>query len=101
MSEIQGVGGVQGPREIDSKRPAERSQPAGPGKRSDRPDSVEISDRARFQAKLGEIPDIRTERVEAIRQALEHADGNRALAAKRLNISERTLYRRIEEYGLQ
>ena len=37
---------------------------------------------------------------EAIRQALEHADGNRALAAKALNISERTLYRRIEEYGL-
>ena len=36
----------------------------------------------------------------AIQQALERAGGNRALASRMLDISERTLYRRIEEYGL-
>ncbi|MGB2866843.1 MAG: sigma-54 dependent transcriptional regulator [Bacteroidota bacterium] len=33
--------------------------------------------------------------------ALERHDGNRRLAAKDLNISERTLYRKIKDYGLQ
>ena len=37
---------------------------------------------------------------EAIRQALVRAGGNRAEAARLLGMSERTLYRRIEEYGL-
>ena len=32
--------------------------------------------------------------------ALERFEGNRRLAAKALNISERTLYRKIKEYGL-
>jgi transcriptional regulator with PAS, ATPase and Fis domain len=33
--------------------------------------------------------------------ALERFEGNRRLAAKALNISERTLYRKIKEYGLE
>jgi transcriptional regulator with PAS, ATPase and Fis domain len=33
--------------------------------------------------------------------ALERHRGNRRLAAKELNISERTLYRKIKDYGLQ
>jgi DNA-binding NtrC family response regulator len=33
--------------------------------------------------------------------ALERYEGNRRLAAKALNISERTLYRKINEYGLE
>ncbi|HEV8537693.1 MAG TPA: sigma-54 dependent transcriptional regulator [Bacteroidota bacterium] len=33
--------------------------------------------------------------------ALERFSGNRRLAAKALNISERTLYRKIKEYGLE
>jgi len=33
--------------------------------------------------------------------ALERHSGNRRLAARDLNISERTLYRKIKEYGLQ
>ena len=36
----------------------------------------------------------------AIRLALERHGGKRALAAKELHISERTLYRKIKEYGL-
>lgn len=38
---------------------------------------------------------------ELIRQALERNDGRRKAAAKDLNISERTLYRKIKEYGFE
>ncbi len=37
---------------------------------------------------------------ESIRKALERNNGNRKLACKELGISERTLYRKIKEYGL-
>ncbi len=37
---------------------------------------------------------------EMIRKALEKHHGKRKSAAKDLNISERTLYRKIKEYGL-
>lgn len=36
-----------------------------------------------------------------IASALERTKGNRRIAAKELNISERTLYRKIKDYGLQ
>jgi len=38
---------------------------------------------------------------EALRQALERHKGKRRNAARELNISERTLYRKIKEYGLE
>ncbi len=38
---------------------------------------------------------------ETIRRALERNDGNRRRAATELNISERTIYRKIKEYGLE
>ncbi len=41
-----------------------------------------------------------TER-ELIRAALDRNDGRRKAAAKELNISERTLYRKIKEYGFE
>ena len=41
----------------------------------------------------------RTER-ELIDKALEKSHGNRKEAAARLGLSERTLYRKIKEYGL-
>ena len=34
-------------------------------------------------------------------RALEKYNGNRRRAAEELNISQRTLYRRIKEYGLE
>lgn len=37
---------------------------------------------------------------ETIRNALQRNDGNRKLTAKELHLSERTLYRKIKEYGL-
>lgn len=41
-----------------------------------------------------------TER-ETIRRSLQRNDGRRKATAKELNISERTLYRKIKEYGLE
>lgn len=37
---------------------------------------------------------------EAIRRALERNEGHRKAAAAELGISERTLYRKIKEYGM-
>lgn len=37
---------------------------------------------------------------ELVRLALEECEGNKKLAAERLGISERTLYKRIKEYNL-
>jgi transcriptional regulator with PAS, ATPase and Fis domain len=36
-----------------------------------------------------------------IAEALDRSKGNRRMAARALNISERTLYRKIKEYGLE
>jgi transcriptional regulator with PAS, ATPase and Fis domain len=36
-----------------------------------------------------------------IAEALARSKGNRRMAARALNISERTLYRKIKEYGLE
>ena len=41
-----------------------------------------------------------TER-ETIRRSLENNGGRRKATARELNISERTLYRKIKEYGLE
>jgi len=38
--------------------------------------------------------------VEMIRKALEKYNGKRKMAAQELGISERTLYRKIKEYGI-
>jgi transcriptional regulator with PAS, ATPase and Fis domain len=37
---------------------------------------------------------------ETIRRSLQRNNGSRKMAAVELNISERTLYRKIKEYGL-
>ncbi len=39
--------------------------------------------------------------VEMIKKALEKYNGKRKMAAKELGISERTLYRKIKEYGIE
>jgi transcriptional regulator with PAS, ATPase and Fis domain len=39
--------------------------------------------------------------VEMIKKALEKYNGKRKLAANELGISERTLYRKIKEYGIE
>ena len=41
--------------------------------------------------------DISSQEKELIRKALEECSGNRAAAARKLGISRRTLYRKLEE----
>lgn len=56
-----------------------------------------------FPDETGRLADVQTlSRLErsAIQEALRATDGNRRKAAKILGISERTLYRKIKEYGL-
>jgi transcriptional regulator with PAS, ATPase and Fis domain len=45
-------------------------------------------------------PDMNSIEKEAIHNALAANGGNRRKTAKQLGISERTLYRRLKEYGL-
>ncbi len=47
-----------------------------------------------------EILPLQQTEKEAIKNALDHSRGNKRNAAKLLHISERTLYRKIKEYGL-
>jgi transcriptional regulator with PAS, ATPase and Fis domain len=39
--------------------------------------------------------------IEMIKKALEKYNGKRKMAAHELGISERTLYRKIKEYGIE
>ena len=52
------------------------------------------------QDDLQEVVPLAEMEKEAIRNALEQTHGNKRTAAKLLNISERTLYRKIKEYEL-
>lgn len=63
---------------------------------------VDVTDMAREREEAPKPPSTLedTER-EMIKQALIRNDGRRKAAAKELNISERTLYRKIKEYGLE
>lgn len=48
-----------------------------------------------------EVKSLEDAEKEMIRQALERNDGRRKAAAEELKISERTLYRKIKDYGLE
>lgn len=51
---------------------------------------------------VSESPDTLEEtEKETIRKSLQRNDGRRKITAQELNISERTLYRKIKEYGLE
>lgn len=53
-----------------------------------------------YLRKLGEVPSIETTEKYLIQYALESFDGNRRKTAETLGMSERTLYRKIDQYGL-
>jgi len=64
--------------------PAAKAKPAEPVTRSDPQDSVKLSDEARiwaaFQQKLAETPDLRTDKVEALKKAI--AEGRYHVSAE-------------------
>ena len=74
MTNIYGINGFRGAQPINSAMnkgsgPA-KSSPASTG----RSDQVEISNVARFLSKISQMPEIRAEKVEEIRQSI--AQGN-------------------------
>ena len=74
MNEIPGVPGVgpsQGPGEV---RKAGRGAPPASPKSADKADSVEISGAAQFKAALGQVPDIRADKVAQIRDQIKAGD---------------------------
>jgi len=62
----------------------------------------EIQQRSGDSESISELAGVNLNELEktAIRRTLEMVNGNRELAAKMLGIAERTLYRKIKEYGL-
>ena len=90
---------IEGGREIEISRPRELeeipaqptitiSQPEAPARKPIEAEDVESSLR------------IEDAEIDRIKKALEVSDNNRKVAAARLGISERSLYRKIKEYGL-
>ena len=72
MNKIQGVNGYGG---LQPVRPQGESQ-AGPARAapqaSNEQDQVEISQIAQFMSKIASMPDIRSDKVESIRQAISN-----------------------------
>ena len=67
--DISSTGGISGPDPVEPKRvPAARIRPSS---LKDSSDSVEISDHARFLAKLRDVPPVRKEKIEALRALIE------------------------------
>ena len=62
----------------------------------------EIQQRSGSTESISDLAGVNLNELEktAIRRTLEMVNGNRELAAKMLGIAERTLYRKIKEYGL-
>lgn len=63
--------------------------------------STEKAGRLLPPAQIGEIVSLEEAERRTIEATLKHFGGNRKKTAQALGISERTLYRKIEEYGLE
>lgn len=64
------------------------------------PQSVYTEQNTREQLSTGRLS-IKDAEKQLLIHALQETDGNRTLAAKKLNISRRTLHRRLHEFGLE
>jgi transcriptional regulator with PAS, ATPase and Fis domain len=79
----------------------------GPGQKITEPASVDFSSRQGrddiqdTEEIVEESLSLADKEVEMIKKALEKFNGKRKLAAHELGISERTLYRKIKEYGIE
>jgi transcriptional regulator with PAS, ATPase and Fis domain len=85
-------------REVEHEQPVEEDHdepvdiPVRPSSRGNIQDTEEI---------IEESLSLAGKEVEMIKKALEKYNGKRKLAAGELGISERTLYRKIKEYGIE
>lgn len=69
----------------------------------DVPEDIRATDDETEQSSMSGLAGVGLDRLEkeAIRQTLAMTDGNREQTAKMLGIGERTLYRKLKEYGLR
>ena len=67
--EIQGPGGVSGPHRIDLHR-VEPQRPTNARPAASTGDRAEISEEARLLNKLAEVPDVRMDRVQELRELI-------------------------------
>ena len=67
------------------------------------PDSMEITPNPEKIIRTSAIGDMTLEQLEkeAIKRTLRHFNNNRRAAARSLGMSERTLYRKINDYGIE
>ena len=69
----------------------------------DVPEEIRSEDRGDDSPAMGSLAGVGLDRLEkeAIRQTLQLTGGNREKTADMLGIGERTLYRKLKEYGLR
>jgi two-component system response regulator HydG len=69
----------------------------------DVPEEIRLSDADEMAGSVGSLAGLGLDKLEkeAIRQTLAMTGGNREHAARMLGIGERTLYRKLKEYGLR
>ena len=71
MNNIRGINSYAGPGAVNSQPPNQTTRPHAPKAASGaKEDQVEISPIAKYLSSIAAMPDIRTEKVERIRQAL-------------------------------
>ena len=64
------------------------------------PKAIKIESNGSSGGGDGELPDLKSVEKQHILRVLDHADGNKSEAAKKLDIGLATLYRKLKEYGL-
>lgn len=70
IDRIQGPGAPKPPETVQgASRAATRRGPDAPATRQD--DRIELSDAARLAARAGELPEVRVEKVERLREAIQ------------------------------
>jgi flagellar biosynthesis anti-sigma factor FlgM len=88
MNNIQGINGYSGPGAITNQNASNTGSPPPAKNVAEKQDSVEISQIARFMNEIAMMPEIRTEKVNAIREALAggtyDVEGNLSNALDRL-----------------
>ena len=86
MPYVQGPTPLSGPEKIAAR--IARAEPVSDVESAERQDRVEISEVARWKAKLAEVPSIREDLVEAVRAQIEagtyETDEKMRIAAERL-----------------
>ena len=67
---VHPTGGIQGPQPVQPTRPTTKPERAEAAPAAARADRVEISDRARFLEKLSRLPEVRAEKIDAVRKGI-------------------------------